>query len=432
MTDVAERHGKGRAVARGWMRLALVAAVLLVLGALTFGSMEGYFDVEEVRLPDVTGRTLDEASRVLRERGLEVDSYPDQAVDQPPDVVTRQAPSPGARVRRARVVSLGVNTPAEGNRTPTLVGMREAEATATLADLNLRVGDVEYRFGDAPAGRVVAQTPGAGDPAGSGGTVSLVVSRGPAPEPVEVPDVEGMDLDAARAQLRDAGFRRVETLPTRLGRRNAGEVTVQSPPPGQEAAPGTVITLQYALDGGRVVEVPPVEGLAPRSARAALERAGLQVAQPVEYVDRSDTPRGVVEVQPDGLTLVDTPVRLVVNGVDRGAFDPEGGVADPRAGVGLGPGEDANGADDDGDDDEANLGGRVVPFRFVPEELGVSSLVENEYHLRLVVQDAQGERTVVDERVPAGESVEERVRVHGDSPLLQTYVNDVFFQAWRP
>jgi hypothetical protein len=39
---------------------------------------------------------------------------------------------------------------------------------------------------------------------------------------------------------------------------------------------------------------------------------------------------------------------------------------------------------------------------------------------------------VFDRTVAAGEEVRTNVIVRGEAPLLQTYVNGVFFQAWRP
>lgn len=410
------------------MRLALVAVCLVALGALTFASVRAYFEVDELRLPDVTGRTLSEATATLREAGLAVSSYPDFALDAPPDVVTDQSPVAGSRVRRGRTVSLGVNTPAEANRVPTLVGRTEAEATRTAAELNLAIADVAYVHHDgAPPGRVVEQAPGAGDAISGDATLSLVVSRGPAPQPIEVPDVVGLDLGDARQRLREAGFQRVEAIASRVGRRDADEVVNQSPEAGQEVPPGSAVSLAYALEGGDVVEVPPVQGLTLWRAQLALESAGLAVGS-VDYVDRAGEPEGVVETRPAGYTLAGAPVRVVVNGEPGGAnvLLDRSGRNDPRAGIG--------GDEDEAEDEDADgpAGGRTVPFRFAPSELGVRSLVENAYDLRLVVDDDEGERTALERTVPAGEAVEATVTVYGDEPLLQTYVNGVFFQAWRP
>jgi hypothetical protein len=160
-----------------------------------------------------------------------------------------------------------------------------------------------------------------------------------------------------------------------------------------------------------------VAGFEPWRARVALRSAGLAIG-PVETVRRDDLPGGVVETRPAGLTVAGAPVALVVN---RAAGDV------PTRG------DEALGEDrDERPDLVVGDGARTVPFRFDPSELGVRILTEQAYRLRLVVRDDEGERTVLDRSVPAGQEVRATVRVRGEAPLLQTYVNGVFFQAWRP
>ena len=73
-----------------------------------------------------------------------------------------------------------------------------------------------------------------------------------------------------------------------------------------------------------------------------------------------------------------------------------------------------------------------MPFSFDPTHMGVRKLLEEPYQLRVVVSDERGERVVLDRRVAAGERVTTSVPVYGQEAMLQTYIDDVFFQAWRP
>lgn len=412
------------------LRLLIALALLVAFGAFTGASMLAYFEVEEVRLPDVTGLSLAQATEQLRQRELRVRTFPDHVLDEPPDVVTNQSPPPGAVVRRGRVVSVGVNTPSEADRVPSLVGLREADAAAKARDVNLTVHEVVYEHHERPPGTVVEQAPAAGRELASGERLRLVVSRGPEPASIEMPDVTGMRVQDARARLREAGFARVEAIANRVSMQRPGVVGEQSPEAGERVRPGTAVRIGYALEGRDVVQVPPVGGLSVWRAQLALESAGLAVGA-VEFVRRPELPEGVVETRPSGVTVAGSPVQLVVNGEPGGAnalLDRErrdGG--DPRDGIGGDWQRDGSrGAS------QLEEGARAVPFRFVPDDLGVRSLMEETYELRLVVSDERGERTVLDERVDAGETVSAQVTVYGDEPLLQTYVNDVFFQAWRP
>ena len=84
---------------------------------------------------------------------------------------------------------------------------------------------------------MVSQQP-AGGSLRRGGTVRLVVSTGP--DVVEVPDVRGLSVDAARRRLEDAGFRvRVRSL-------RIGNVVLQQPGPGTERRRGSTVTI-YGL-----------------------------------------------------------------------------------------------------------------------------------------------------------------------------------------
>jgi serine/threonine-protein kinase len=84
---------------------------------------------------------------------------------------------------------------------------------------------------------VAAQDPADGK-APKGSVIVLTVSKGP--QILTVPNVIGMSLDAARAQLAAAGFTRVETVALPVG---PSEVRSQSPGGGMQVPRTTTITL---------------------------------------------------------------------------------------------------------------------------------------------------------------------------------------------
>lgn len=420
------------------MGLVLVLACLLLIGLVAYAGVaaRGYFDVQDTRTPALAGLSYGEASRLAEEAGLELRSYPSSVTDMPPETVTEQSPPAGAVVRIGRTVSVGVNVPGEADRMPTLTGLQESDAVTTLRELALPAPDVAYAFDERPAGSVIEQAPAAGGEVPRGDAVRLTVSRGSGPVAIELPDLTGVDVESARSQLSALGVRRIETVPVSVSMLRAGAVTQQRPAAGTVVNAGEPVTLGYALEGERIVEVPEVAGMEPWRARTTLRAAGLSVG-PVEVVQRDDAAEGVVGTRPEGLTAAGAPVILVVNAAAGTEVDVGSSQAPSRFGDG-GVFGDAGGSDGPGDDaspgDAADFGpgGRTVPFRFDPAEVGVRSLLDSDYSLRLVVNDDRGERTAIEEDVEAGEAVRASVRVFGDEPLLQTYVNGVFFQAWRP
>lgn len=399
---------------------AVWLVALAVVGVAAFAAVD-YVRVRDARTPSLTGLPLSEAVRLAEEAGLGVRSYPVEAAGVAAQVVVEQSPDAGTIVRAGRSLSVGVQVPSEADRMPALVGTGEDDALTALAGLSLPAPRIRYAAADAPSGRVIAQEPPPGRTVPAGAPIEMVVSRGPDAPPVEIPRLVGTDLSTAREELAALGVRRVEAVPVGVSMERPGTVTQQRPAAGEVVPVGTPVLLGYALEGSRVAYVPDVAGLEPWRARVALRSAGLSIG-PIETVQRDDLPAGVVATRPSGLTVAGAPVTLVVNDVG-GTSRPGGGLA--------GGGDDEDAA---ADDDPFGLadGARTVPFRFDPADIGVRSLNEQPYRLRLVVRDDDGERTVFDATVDAGEEVRTTVIVRGEAPLLQTYVNGVFFQAWRP
>ena len=425
--------------ATGGKRVWLGVAVLLLAAAAIFTvfNLRDYFTVAEVQLPDLIGVQQADATAVLRRNGLEPVSFVEYVEGATPGAVTSQSPAPGAVVKRGRTVHLGINTVAAEARVPDLIGMRESDARERAKELNLPLGTITYQAGERPAGTVVGQVPEGGTRLGAEERLELVVSSGRDLALVALPELVGTSVEAAKAELARLGFNQVETVASSVSFTEAGAVVGMVPPAGTEVVQSTPIALHYALSSRNVVSVPDIIGFPQWRAQLSLRAAQLAIGQ-ITFVQDPTQPSGVIAVQPTGYTLPGTPVLLTINGEpDAGAFSfPDrtplsgGGQPDPGVAGGLpggtaqpGVGRDAAAPAD---------GSRQVPFTFDPTFMGVRRLLEEPYNLRLVITDDRGERTVLDESLDAGEVVTTTVDVYGDEALLQTYIDDVFFQAWRP
>jgi beta-lactam-binding protein with PASTA domain len=456
------------------VRLVIVSVSAIALGAAGLLVAASYLSVDDVVLPDVRGMGYEQATTALRELGLQPSTFPELDADAAPDAVVSQTPAAATTVRRGRTVRLGVNALSEARLVPTVVGMREAEAIARAAGVNVPVTRVTYVTSDRPTGSVVRQEPEPGASIGGAHGMTLVVSRGLADAPIELPDLRGMSLQDARRTLERLGLRQIDEVASTVSFDRPFAITDQRPAAGTSVVSSTPVTLVYALEGTRVVRVPEVVGQPLWRAQLQLRAAQLAIG-PVLEVDDPTRPIGIVEVRPDTYTVVGSPVALVVNGpaadIDRSPFvgvdelptaDRDGAPVAPRLGApgmsarldpdalrggddalddgrGEGPDEvvaDARDAHDEVPPPGTTFlqadGSRIIPFRFEPAQVGVASLTRDPYTLKLVVSDDQGERTVLDRRLAAGEGVTIAVQVYGDEPLLQTFVNDSFFQAWRP
>lgn len=407
------------------VRLVLAAAVFLLVVVAVVLDAGRYFAVEEQVLPDLVGMPFDQAARLLRSQGFDPVTFVEHVEGAPADAVTSQSPEPGTVVKRLRSIHLGVNTPPAAAVLPDMLGMLEPAAKARAAELNLPLGLIQYQPSDRPAGTVIAQEPPGGLRLAEGASIALVVSSGPERQSVTLPDLVGTDVDEAVQQLARLGFGRVEALPSGVSFSQPRVVVAMHPAAGEVVPPGTPVLLSYSLSTANVVQVPDVIGQPQWQAQLAIGAAQLHVGQ-ITFVQDPERPEGVVDVRPTGYTAPGTPVFLTVNGTPSGGLVPDFTLPDATGPTDIGGGTDPSGGETVGD------GSRLVPFTFDPTNMGVKRLLEQPYSLKLIVNDDRGERVVFDRRVGAGQSVVTSVAIYGQEAMLQTYVDDVFFQAWRP
>lgn len=419
----------------GWF---LVGVILLVVSSITAAVyLRDYFTVPEVVLADLTGMRHDEATAVLRRQGLDPVTFIEHVSSLPKDTVTSQAPEPGAIVKRGRSISLGVNAPPSEALVPDLVGQTQTDAERRAVDLNLPLATISFQPSNEPPGRVIGQAPPPGEALGEGRQLELTVSSGIERGSQLLPDLRGVKLEDAQVQLHALGFRLVESVPSSVSFSEPGTVVSSTPPAGEGAPLSTPVVLHYSIPTSSAVRVPDVVGLPEWRAQLALRAAQLLVGQ-VTYVQDPAAPPGVVEVKPTGYTLPGTPILLTVNGeATQGLLTGVQGQLGTSAGESRGVLEEDDQRETSGSAGSITVqlppdGSRQVPFTFDPTHMGVRGLLESAYHLRVVVEDERGERDVIDAELGPGEVVTTTIAIYGDDVMLQTYINDVFFQAWRP
>lgn len=128
---------------------------------------------------------------------------------------------------------------------PDLVGLDEQVALVNLRQAKLEMTVSQRPFDRSPAGTVLAQEPEAGSVLKEGETVTLVVSAGT--EEFEMPDVVGLAVRIARAQLEQRGLVvRIEAVES-----DAPKDTVLSsnPAPGATVRTTDIVRLTVAAEG---------------------------------------------------------------------------------------------------------------------------------------------------------------------------------------
>ena len=136
--------------------------------------------VETALVPDVGGRSVDDATAELQAAGLEVSVQTKLTNQHPKGTVVFTAPFPGSSVEVGDTVTLTVAKPLP--KVPKVVGKTIANAKRALKNAGFEVGKVTQRTSSQKKGTVISQSPQAGTSARPGRAVSLVTAK-PALQP---------------------------------------------------------------------------------------------------------------------------------------------------------------------------------------------------------------------------------------------------------
>ncbi|MDI3270529.1 MAG: PASTA domain-containing protein, partial [Bacillota bacterium] len=180
----------------------------------------------------------------------------------PPNYVADQDPAPGTAVKKGQRVTL---FPSQGPEwveggVPDLRGMSLRDAQLTLVNHRLQ-SEVESRYDDEVSkDAVITSRPGPGEPIRVGDKVVLLVSLGPEPRPVTVPDVVGLMADEARGELESVGLK-VGEVTSRLSGQPKDVVVEQKPAPGGTLMAGDAVDLVVSAgcENSRNYQVTPPE-----------------------------------------------------------------------------------------------------------------------------------------------------------------------------
>jgi eukaryotic-like serine/threonine-protein kinase len=259
----AERAKGGR----GRLLAVLVVVGLLAVGLLTrAGGLLG----GSVRVPEVVGLEVAEATRDLEGRGLRVRTGPPVASDHVHEgLVATQSVDGGERARRQDTV---VIQPSLGIVLPDLARRPAAAATGRLDELDIRFRQVPDTSLTVPKGAVIRTRPAKGTVLKDDQVVTVVVSAGKPKVPV--PEVAGRRAEVAQAELAAADLK---VRPERVFDDNVpeGRAVGTEPGGGSEVTWGSTVVLRISK-GPDLVVVPRVVGLSKKEAEERLREAGLE------------------------------------------------------------------------------------------------------------------------------------------------------------
>ena len=195
-----------------------------------------------VPVPSLIGRPIDEVAATLKDAKLKLGDVTKAfsekfAVGQ----VIRQSVRPDNEAPQGSRIDVVISKGPSPIPVLRVVGLSEEQATTSLTTAGFLVERTEDFSTDVPRGDVMAQDPVKGTQLQPGETVTITVSLGPPEFPM--PNVVGMDKDAAVAKLTALGLKVDVAIVTG---QTGSTVVYQKPPTGTTVHPGDLVHIFIA------------------------------------------------------------------------------------------------------------------------------------------------------------------------------------------
>ena len=285
------------AVAIGLLILYLILHTFDVFGPGGSGNMTEAINgsaqnasSQQVAVPDLLGRTENEAQALLKENGLGYKYLGEMSSNEYANgLIAEQSMDPGTMVdRNTRIgymISIGS---AQALTVPDLTNKLQADAEQAITSMGLLVSVDNTRYSDTvEAGHVITTNPGAGSTVHEGDTVSLYISQGQDSQSVKVPDTQGKYKDDAVTMLTNSGLyvyvanEPSDTVPQNL-------VIRQDLPPGSSVQTGSSITITVSTGPENEIVINPDQTVDANTQNADSKwMCYAQLQEPTDFTDGS-------------------------------------------------------------------------------------------------------------------------------------------------
>lgn len=225
----------------------VIFGVAIILFLIAFGwayfAFGNFWSNASVYVPNVIGKQESIATEILLKRHLKVTVNEVSNSDIPIGEVISMMPEAGSEVKEQRTIHIVVSKGAGEVNMPDVAGMKIEDAKNTLSALGININKIEtkadYSMQD---GIVLEQLPKSNSKVNRKVLVTLVVNK-PILKSVEMPNIEGMTIDEAKAELAKSH------LQLQVNGDNTGDavITNQKPTAGATITEGSSITVTSSI-----------------------------------------------------------------------------------------------------------------------------------------------------------------------------------------
>ena len=246
--DRKEAKKKANKPLKKYKVLAVILAFLLALPVsyLAYTGINKFLggsESQQVEVPDVTGRTVEQATQILEDAELQL-QVGDEVESDTYDAgeIVDQNPPGGQTVEKNSIVRVNICALEEGD-IPNVVGKSREEAEEAIRAAGYEVGTINHETSSKAKGTVLSQSPEGGVSAEQDTKVDLVLSDGAKKEEVSVPTLTGKTKSEAKKALESVGLKLGSTSTAESTQYEKGQVISQNPTPGTKIEEGKSVNI---------------------------------------------------------------------------------------------------------------------------------------------------------------------------------------------
>ena len=244
VTEVKQGSRLGR-----FSSILFMIAILVVAGTLSaLTAMRFAIHGREVIVPDLAGKSEEEARQVLSGQGLQLKISSSRFSDQVAEGrIVEQFPPGGQRLRANRTVKVLLSLGSRKYAVPNLIGTSLRAAQLMLGQNHFTIGNTLYAHtAEGEASTVEYQSPSPGTQEGANPSVNVLVSLGPSEEYFIMPDLIGKPAELVASHSRAEGFRLAKFNYRKYPGVESGVVIQQKPQAGYRLSKNDLIQLDVS------------------------------------------------------------------------------------------------------------------------------------------------------------------------------------------
>ena len=232
---------KNKKKGKGLIIGGVIAVLLLVIVVFTTIFIGGN-EVKQVKVPNIIGKSFDEAKKEIEALGLKLEREKTENSDKPDGEILRSDPAADTMINKGSIIKVVVSGGVEKVTVPNLRDYEENVIKQYLDSKGLKY-EINYEFNDnVEKGYYVSQDPKAGTEIAKEDTIYVTISKGPEVKLVKVKNYIGYNINDAKADLESQKFI-VNIMEQETDRQSENGKVLEQPVKDIEVKEGTTIEL---------------------------------------------------------------------------------------------------------------------------------------------------------------------------------------------